>query len=145
MSKTILIGCKLPSGLVLDGPRGEPIELNGQNTSMVLGGFGLTHVPESIWAYLEMTYEQHAAFKSKSIFTAGNASVAEVAAVADELEGERTGFEGLDPHKPAPGLQPENTANLNKELKQNANAAPKGKAKGKADQAAALELMHVKA
>ncbi len=142
MSKTILIGCKLPSGIVLDGPAG-PIELNGMNTALVLGGFGLTHVKEDDWAYLSMMYEAHAAFKSNAIFTAGNANVADVAAVASELRDEKTGLEGIDPNKPAKGLEPD-SAKLNESLKQNeGKPGATRKAKSKADVAAALELTQV--
>lgn len=142
MSKTVLVGCKLPSGIVLDGPK-TPILLNGQNTALIPGAPGLTHVEENTWAYLQATYGEHSAFKSNSIFSTGTASVADVSDAADDLAGEKTGFEGLDPENPAKGLIPEDAAKLAK-AKSEAKTTTK-KAQSKADRAAAVELASAKA
>ncbi len=144
MSKTILIGCKLPCGIELDGPVG-PIQINGVNTAMIHGGFGLTHVDENDWAYLMGTYAQHSAFKSKAIFTTGNDSIADIAAQGEDLKGEKTGMEGLDPLNPGGKIQPEDTNKLKNALNETASKA--GVKAGKvapADKAAALALATVK-
>lgn len=144
MSKSILVGCKLPCGIQLDGPSG-PIVINGVNTAMIHGGFGLTHVDANDWAYLLGTYAAHAAFKSQAIFTTGNDNVADIAAKGAELSDERTGFEGLDPTKPGKGLEPEDKKKLQESLNETANKA--GTKAGKvapADRAAALALATAK-
>jgi CTP:molybdopterin cytidylyltransferase MocA len=41
MAETVTVGCKLPNGLILE--QGEyKVELNGSNSSIVVGGYGLT-------------------------------------------------------------------------------------------------------
>lgn len=140
MSKTILIGCKLPCGIQLDGPVG-PIMINGANTSLIAGGFGLTHVDANDWAYLLGTYSAHAAFKSNSIFTTGNDSIADIAAKGEELRGERTGLEGIDPLDPKNKVKPEDEVKLKNAQNETANKA--GVKAGKVapvDKAAAVAL-----
>lgn len=138
--KTILIGCKLPCGIELDiGNRA--VMINGMNTSLIAGGFGLTNVDADDWVYLSAAYSDHAAFKNKSIFTAGTASVADAASVADELRDEKTGLEGIDPKKPGAKLVPENESKLDEQLGENAEKTGKPRRKASAaDRAAALEL-----
>lgn len=140
MSNTVLVGCRLPSGITLDGTAG-PITLNGTNTSMIEGGCGLTHVDPTEWLYLSNVYAEHSAFKADAVFHYKDSNkVADVLAVNDELKDEKTGFEGLDPHKPAPNLQPEDPAKLKQELNKNQGVkVPAKKAATKQDQAAAVE------
>lgn len=52
-NKMVTVGCKLPHGLKLDlelpgKPKVRHI-LKGTNSSSVIGGFGLTEVPEDFW------------------------------------------------------------------------------------------------
>lgn len=106
MSK-VLIGCKLPNGMTLDGMNG-PITLNGANTSLVIGGdFGVTTVDADEAAYLFAAYDQHSAFQSKSIFTHNTKSVDDLADMAEDLKGQSTGLEGINPTAPAKGLAPD--------------------------------------
>lgn len=136
---TVLIGCKLPHGLVVKGTGGQDIKLNGMNTSLVAGGFGLTHVEEGEAAFVFATYDEHAAFKSKSIFSAGTDTVADIRDMGIDLSELKTGFEGMDPEKPAPGLKAENPDELKKAI-ETAPHRPAAAPKTKADKAAANAL-----
>lgn len=137
----IIIGCKLPSGITLQGTAGQDITLNGVNTSLVAGGFGLTNVDENEAAFLFAQYEDFGPFKNKSIFSYGTDSVSDVAAMARDLQDEKTGFEGMDPEKPAPGLKPEDEKQLDKAL-ETAEKQPRPAVapKAAADKAAAKKL-----
>lgn len=138
MPKKVLIGCKLPHGLTVEGPNKEKITLNGMNTSLVAGGFGITHVDEDAAAYIGAVYEEHHAFLNNAVFMVSSPKVAELAAAARELDGERTGFEAMDPENPAPGLKvdDEQASAVKKALAENerqprptrAPAAPEDKA-----------------
>lgn len=138
MSKTVIIGCRLPHGITLQGMDG-PVTLNGQNTALVPGAPGLTHVDESQSAYLFATYEQYAPFQSNAIFTTNTAKVSDAAAMARELEDVQTGFEGVDPDAPAPGVKPEGDVDKAKEVAERAGR-PSRAPKAAADKAAAGEL-----
>lgn len=138
---TVIIGCKLPHGITLHGTAGQEIHINGVNTSLVAGGFGLTNVDESEAAYLFAQYDDFAPFKSKAIFSYGTDSVADVAAMASELADIQTGFEGMNPDKPAPNMAPENDAALNKAKEDSErNPRPATAPAAKADKAAAKKL-----
>lgn len=139
---TVIIGCKLPHGITLKGTNGQPIVLNGMNTSLVAGGFGLTHVDEDESAYLFAVYEDFGPFKSKAIFSNGTDKVADVRDIAIDLADIKTGFEGMDPDKPAPGMKPEDEKQLEK-AKEAVQRAPRPTRapKAAADKAAANELV----
>lgn len=139
MSK-VVIGCKLPHGIVLEGIGGQ-IELNGMKTSLIPGGFGVTVVDADEAAYLFATYEQHAAFRNNSIFTSENAKTSDLSAIARELEGERTGFEGLNPDAPAPSLQPADEKALDRAKEEaERNQRPAIAPKSNADKEAANQI-----
>jgi hypothetical protein len=136
---TVLVGCKLPHGIVLKDSSGEEFKLNGVNTSLVAGGFGITNVEESKWAELSAIYEEFAPFKSGAIFTNGKAKIADLKSIAAELANVPTGFEGVDPNAPAANLKPE--ADLDKQLEAAERAPRPTKAPSSAaDKAAANEL-----
>jgi hypothetical protein len=105
MGKTVVIGCKLPHGLSFMGQAGQRIVLNGMNTSAIAGGHGITHVDEDEAAIFFATHKDFGPVKNNAIFYHGTDKVEDVAAMAEELKDEKTGFEGLDPTKPAPGLE----------------------------------------
>lgn len=139
MSKTVLIVCKLPNGLVLDGLAGaNSIHLNGCNTALVPGAPGLTHIPAEDWAYIKAAYAEHAAFKNNAIFTNETDKVSDALAQADELKDERTGLEGIDPKAPGRNLKPQDENKVDAMIEQNMGAAPRVAVSG-ADRAAALE------
>lgn len=137
----ILIGCKLPHGVTLKGSKGQDIVINGMNTTRIVGGFGISYVDESEWAYVTMTYSDFDPILTGAIFTNSTAKVAEIAALGDELADQRTGFEGLNPEDPAHKLKPED-----KQAMPNADAAPVRtlSPKSKEDKAAARELEALK-
>lgn len=137
----VLIGCKLPHGIILQGTAGQDVKLNGMNTSLVAGGFGLTNVDEGEAAYLFAQYENFGPFKSNAIFYNNSDSVADVAAMARELEGEKTGFEGMDPDAPANGIKPEDDDKLSKQKEAvERQPRPAMAPASKADKAAAKKL-----
>lgn len=106
-TNTVVVGCKLPHGLVIKGMLGQSILLNGMNTSVVLGGHGITHVDADEWAVWSAIHADFAPIKSGAIFTHNTASVADLHDMGTDLQDEVTGFEGLNPDKPVKGLKPE--------------------------------------
>lgn len=98
----VIVGCKLPHGLVLHH-KGTAVTLKGANSSRVIGGHGLTEVDKGFY---EAWLKQHANFapvKAKAIFVSESRDEAEDA--AEERKDVETGFEGLNPDKPAPGVE----------------------------------------
>ncbi len=138
MAKTVVIGCKLPHGLTFKGSESQDITLNGMNTALVTGGHGITHVDESEANRFFKVYEDFAPVTSLAIFYNGSAKVSDLAAMGHELRGEKTGFEGLDPAKPAVGLKPEEKQALDDS--KIATKPPVRAAASKADKDAAREL-----
>lgn len=136
---TVLIGCKLPHGLRFQGSQGQEITLNGMNTAVIDGGFGLTHVDEDEAALFFATHAEAAYVKSQAVFSFQTDAVDDIADMGTDLAGEKTGFEGLNPEKPAPGME----AQDDKELKQALNMKRPVNAKApksKADKTAAAKL-----
>lgn len=92
----VVIGCKLPHGLILDHPLdpSKKVEINGLNRSLIIGAtYATTQVDAEFWEHWKTVHKDFPALKSGAIFEAGTA--AEAAAVAKELEGEKTGFEPM--------------------------------------------------
>jgi hypothetical protein len=136
---TVLIGCKLPHGIVLKGTSGQDVKLNGVNTALIQGGFGITHVSEDEAAYLFAVYEDFAPFKSNAIFTHDTAKVADLKSIAAELSDVRTGFEAVDPKAPGSGLKPEDSVDKQLEAAER-QPRPTQAPASPADKAAANEL-----
>ena len=136
---TVLVGCKLPHGIVLKGSTGQDVKLNGMNTSLIPGGFGITNVDDGEWAYLSAVYEKFAPFQSNAIFTNGKSKVADLKSIAAELSDVPTGFEGVDPKAPAQGLEPDNSVDKQLEVAERA-PRPANAPASPADKAAANEL-----
>lgn len=136
------LGCKLPHGIILKGTSGQDIQINGMNTSLVLGGFGITNVSETEHAFLLATYSDHAAFKNNAVFSTESDSVADLADLAVDLKDEKTGFEGMNPEKPVPGVEPDPEAiNVTKAKEEAANNPRPARApRSKADKEAAKQL-----
>ena len=154
MSNTVLVGCKLPNGVVLHGTKNQPIHINGMNTSLVAGGYGITTVDAVEWAYIEAIYADYAPVVSKAIFSHGTANVNDVIDMAGDLRNVKTGLEGMNPENPAEQLgsdarkmefEPEGDGqNLGKQLEANEVAKATGslprKRVAKVDAAAALAV-----
>lgn len=140
MANNVLIGCKLPSGLslTLDGKEdGERVILNGMNTSRVAGGYGITSLEKEKSDQLFRVYKDHSAFKNNAIFTHGTDKTADLISVADELEGQKTGVEGINPENPGPGLKEEDENRKKREKMQ--TSEPPVRAPSKAEERAAAE------
>jgi len=96
-STSVTVGCKLPHGIILDHPLDpdKKVALNGKNKALIIGAdYGTTEVDGEFWEQWKTVHKDFPAIKSGAIFEAGNA--AEAAAVAKELEGEKTGFEPME-------------------------------------------------
>lgn len=108
MSKMVVVGCKLPNGLICElGKAGDEnykrVVLNGANSSQIIGGYGLTSVDEDfIQAWLEK-FSWLDCVKQKLIFVQSNE--AEASAQALDTSGRKTGLERLNPDEIPAGLE----------------------------------------
>lgn len=102
-----VIGCKLASGLVIEGA-GQRIKLNGAPVShLVTGdgknivhGFGLTeNVPVEVWDEFAKNHADAAFIKNGLVFATSDERSAK--ASAKEKEKQKTGTEQLDQKKQA--------------------------------------------
>ena len=95
-AKTVLIGCKLPHGLILDHPLdvSKKVELVGLNKAIIIGAdCATTPVDGEFWETWKTVHKDHPAIKSGAIFEARTTE--EVKAKAKELKEEKTGFEAM--------------------------------------------------
>ena len=95
-AKTVLIGCKLPHGLILDHPLdvSKKVELAGLNKAIIIGAdCATTPVDGEFWETWKTVHKDHPALKSGAIFEARTTE--EVKAKAKELKEEKTGFEAM--------------------------------------------------
>lgn len=101
----ITVGCKLPHGLHLD-VGGKRVTLNGANSTEIVDSHGvktgLTQVDKEFFDAWMGIYKGSAFVKSGAIFASENQG--KVKAEAAEKRKVKTGFEGLDPDAPAPGI-----------------------------------------
>lgn len=142
----IVIGCKLPNGLIVKGSNGQDVEIFGVNRTLIAGAtFGVTRLDESEADYIFAIYGTLAPFANESIFRyADSDNVADIAALAVDLSDVQTGFEGMNPDAPAASLKPsDETAKSLDELKGAAAATPRRAPKTKESKAAAAELAAV--
>lgn len=94
--KTVLIGCKLPHGLILDHPLdvSKKVELAGLNKAIIIGAdCATTPVDGEFWETWKTVHKDHPAVKSGAIFEARTTE--EVKAKSKELKAEKTGFEPM--------------------------------------------------
>lgn len=97
-TKMVVVGCKLPNGLILElGRPGEGaytrVRLNGANSAQIIGGAGLTDVSEEFMtAWLKKNAEL--SFVRQRLVFVGN-DVTEASAVAIDRAQQKTGFERL--------------------------------------------------
>lgn len=104
-AKTVLIGCKLPHGLILDHPLdvSKKVELAGLNKAIIIGAdCATTPVDGEFWETWKTVHNDHPAIKSGAIFEARTTE--EVKAKAKELKEEKTGFEPMS--QEAQGVKP---------------------------------------
>lgn len=99
---TITVGCKLPHGIHMDLD-GKRVTLNGANSAAVIGGHGITeNVDKEFFDKWVGQRKDTPMIKNGLIFAHDRAVNAQ--AEAKEKAGNKTGFEGLDAEKPAPGI-----------------------------------------
>lgn len=112
MAEVLTVGCKLPNGLVLEQD-GYTVELNGSNSSFVVGGYGLTEGvdKEAFEKWLEV-HKNQPYVKRDLVFAQAKTNSAQ--SKASENEKVRSGLEGLPQDKPAPGIEVDKEAMKNK-------------------------------
>ncbi|WP_424624448.1 hypothetical protein [Achromobacter marplatensis] len=104
---TVTVACKLPNGLVLDLPGVEKkFTLNGSHHREAVAGHGMTEVDDEFWAKWSELHKDFEPVKKELVFAQKRKSSA--AAKAEEQKGNKSGLEGIDPEKPAPGIEPVN-------------------------------------
>lgn len=94
--KTLVIGCKLPHGLVIEHPSdpSKTVVLAGLNKALVIGAtHATTEVDDEFWQAWKAAHKDFPALRSGAIFEAK--STADAAAQAKELADEKTGFEPM--------------------------------------------------
>ncbi len=100
----LVIGCKLPHGLILT-VGGTSVTLNGTNSTDIIGGYGLT--PDVDAAFFDAWCKenhQHPSLAGGFIFA--QETTAEAKAQAKDNAENENGFEGIDPKKPGMGVEP---------------------------------------
>jgi hypothetical protein len=104
MGNTVTVGCKLPHGLHLD-VAGKRVTVEGTNGATIIGGHGITrNVDKAFFEEWLRINKDSDAVKNELIFA--HEKDASTAAEANEKEGNRSGFEGIDPAKPGNGVEP---------------------------------------
>jgi len=105
----ILIGCRLPNGLLLHHPDKEKrdshktIKIAGLRDSQIVGApYVTTEIDADFWEAWKTAYSDYAPLKNGSIFEANSAANAQ--AKGKELAKERTGFEPMK--QDAMGVKP---------------------------------------
>lgn len=96
MSKTVVVACKLPHGIVLEHPMNpaNTVTLNGRNKSPIIGAtYATTAVDADFWEQWLAVNKEFGAIKSGAIFVAK--SDADASAMAAEFKDRRTGFEAM--------------------------------------------------
>ncbi|MCI0311949.1 hypothetical protein E7W35_12745 [Cronobacter sakazakii] len=103
MAETIVVGCKLPNGLVVEQD-GYTVTLNGSNSSNVVGGYGLTEGvdKDAFEKWLEV-HKNQPYVKNELVFAQAKANRAQ--SKATENASIKSGLEGLPQDKPAPGIE----------------------------------------
>lgn len=103
MSDLVTVGCKLPNGLVLEQD-GYQVELNGSNSSLVFGGYGLTEgVDKDAFDKWLSVHKNQPYVKNELVFAQAKTNSAQ--AKASENAKVKSGLEGLPQDKPMPGIE----------------------------------------
>jgi hypothetical protein len=103
MAETIVVGCKLPNGLVVEQD-GYTVTLNGANSSNVVGGYGLTEgVDKDAFEKWMEVHKNQLYVKNELVFAQAKANSAQ--SKATENASVKSGLEGLPQDKPAPGIE----------------------------------------
>lgn len=103
----VIIGCKLPNGLVIENPLNpnERVTLNGLNKALIIGAkHATTEVDADMWKLWKATNKDFGPLKNGAIFEAKDKASAN--AIAKETEKEKTGLEKIDPNDKTTGVKP---------------------------------------
>lgn len=102
----IFVGCKLPHGLHLDH-NGARVTLNGANTGTIVGvdgiKTGLTEVEKDFFDAWLAVHKDAPYVIGGMVFA--NDKLNDTKGQAAEMANVKTGFEGLNPEAPAPGIE----------------------------------------
>ncbi|UPQ70541.1 hypothetical protein [Kluyvera ascorbata] len=103
MSELVTVGCKLPNGLVIEH-EGYAVELNGSNSSLVVGGYGLTEgVDKDAFEKWLSVHKDQPYVKKDLVFAQAKTNSAQ--AKATENAKVKSGLEGLPQDKPMAGIE----------------------------------------
>ncbi len=100
--ETVLVGCRLPNGLVLHHPQNKnvTVKLSGVFDQKTESGlyypprpYSTTEVDAEFWAAWKAAYTGYPPLKTRAVFEARNEQ--EAGAKAREVQKEKTGFEGM--------------------------------------------------
>lgn len=93
MSKSIVIGCRLPNGIILD-LNNNTVEIAGLNKAVIIGADHVTtEIDADFWDAWKAKNSGFAPLVSGSLFEAK--SQGEASAKAKELKTKKTGFEKM--------------------------------------------------
>jgi len=99
--ETVLVGCRLPNGLVLQHPQDPKVSVVLSGTSETSEGglylpprpYSITEVDAEFWNAWKAAYVGYPPLKTRAVFEAKSES--EASAKAKELKKEKTGFEQM--------------------------------------------------
>lgn len=92
----VLVGCKLPNGLVIEHPKDPTITatLKGRNREEIIGaGYGVTAVDSELWDAWIKSNADFVAVKNGAIYIAKDER--DLKAISKEREKEKTGLEPM--------------------------------------------------
>jgi len=96
MANRVVIGCRLPNGIILEHPSNpaKTVLLNGLNKVTIIGAeYAHNDIDADFWEAWSAANKDFAPLKSGAIFFAKNAD--EAVAKAKEVKGKKTGFEAM--------------------------------------------------
>ena len=98
MSEFVVIGCKLPHGIILQDPadKTKTVAVKGAKSTNIIGGFGLTEgVPKDFWDRWKEANKALSFVKECLIWAYGKEGDAE--RKGEELRDKKHGMEPIDP------------------------------------------------
>lgn len=102
MATTVIVGCKLPNGLILE-LGDKRVTIKGANSSNIIGGHGITEGVDKEFFDAWMAKNAGLQFVKAELLFA-HEKAASTAAQAKEQADEKTGLEPLDPEAKPAGL-----------------------------------------
>lgn len=98
---TVVVGCKLPNGVIIQVDKTK-VTLNGANSSLIAGGYGLTNVDAAFFTQWLKLNADSTLVKKSIVFA--QEKEANAKAQASDQRSVSTGLEGLAKDKPVPGV-----------------------------------------